>query len=517
MLTSLPATFPNLVLQAAREFGDAPAVIEESGAIWSYRQLEAEVRRAARAFLAAGLQLGDSAAIWSSNSVEWIVAALGLQMAGGVLVPLNTRFKGQEAAYQLTASGARVLVAAGDFLGLDYLALLDGLAIPGLTHRVSVPRGSGMSWQDFLAQGDAVPAAAVDERLVQVTPEHVCDMLFTSGTTGRPKGVLTTHGQNLRQYDVYGRSIGIRRGDRYLIVNPFFHSFGYKAGWLAAFLQGAVALPHAIFDAETVLRRIEAERITVMPGPPALFQSLLAADYRAHDLSSLRLATTGSASVPVELVHRMKNDLGIDVVLTAYGLTESSGVVTISSPDDDFETIAKTAGRAIEGIEMKIVDREGATLAAGQEGELLVRGYCVMKGYHNAPEATAEAIDAEGWLHTGDVSAIDARGILRITGRLKDMFIVGGFNCYPAEIENILLTHPEIADAAVIGAPDERMGEVAKAFLVRRPGSLLTEPAVIEWSRANMANYKVPRQVEFRDTLPKNAANKVEKFKLRAE
>jgi acyl-CoA synthetase (AMP-forming)/AMP-acid ligase II len=515
MPSPLPATLPHLVLDAARAFGDAPAIVAESGERWSFRDLEREVRRAARAFLAAGLAHGERVAICAPNGPEWIFATLGLQMAGGVLVPVNTRFKGQEIAQLLNDSGARMLIAAGSFLGTDYLELLERLPLPALERRISLPEGRGIGWQDFLAEGDRLPAAAVDERLAEVTPDHICDMLFTSGTTGRPKGVLTTHGQNIRQYDVYGRSIGIRPGDHSLVINPFFHSFGYKAGWLAAFLQGATVYPHAVFDAETVLARIAAERITVMPGPPALFQGLLAAGYRDHDISSLRLSTTGSASVPVELVRQMHATLGIDQVLTAYGLSESCGVVTISSPDDDFETIATSVGRPIEGIEVKIVDAGGATLPPGAAGELLVRGYCVMKGYHEAPDATAEAIDAEGWLRTGDIAIAEPSGHLRITGRKKDVFIVGGFNCYPAEIENILLSHPDVQDVAVIGVPDQRLGEVAKAFIVRRAGSSATEEALIAWSRANMANYKVPRRIAFVADLPKNASGKVEKFKLR--
>lgn len=517
MLTPLPATIPHLVVTAARQFGEAPAIIAEDGEAWSFRRLAEDAARAGRAFMAEGVSPGDRVAIWAPNTPQWIIATLGLQMAGGILVTMNTRFKAAEAAQILRTSGARVLVAAGDFLRTDYLAYLDGLDLPALRHRISLPAGKGQAWEDFIAGGQRVLESALDARLRSLTSDDISDMLFTSGTTGQPKGVLTTHGQNVRQYATYAACLGLRAGDRYLIVNPFFHSFGYKAGWLTALISGATTYPHAIFDAEKVLHRIERERITVMPAPPTVFQSLLAAPYREHDISSLRVVTTGSTMVPVDLVRRMRSDLGIDVVLTAYGLSESSGVVTVSSPEDDPETIATTVGRPIDGIEVKIVDHSGAMLPPGKSGELLVRSYYVMKGYHNAPEATAEAIDAEGWLHTGDIAIADTRGYLRISGRKKDMFIVGGFNCYPAEIENILLSHPAIAEAAVIGVPDERLGEVAKAFLVLEPGQALTDEEVITWSRAQMANFKVPRTVEFRSALPKNAAGKVEKTRLRVE
>jgi acyl-CoA synthetase (AMP-forming)/AMP-acid ligase II len=265
-----------------------------------------------------------------------------------------------------------------------------------------------------------------------------------------------------------------------------------------------------------VLARISRERVSVLPGPPTIYQSFLShPDREQHDLSSLRLAVTGAAAIPVELVRRMRSELGFETVITGYGLTEASGIVTMCRHDDDPETIATTSGRAIPGVEVRCVDDAGKEVPRGQPGEVLVRGYNVMRGYFEDPAATAEAIDAEGWLHTGDIGVMNERGYLRITDRKKDMFIMGGFNCYPAEIENLLFEHPEIAQAAVIGIPDERMGEVGMAFVVPRPGANPTPEAVIAWCREHMANYKVPRRVEIVDSLPLNASGKVQKPLLR--
>jgi acyl-CoA synthetase (AMP-forming)/AMP-acid ligase II len=308
----------------------------------------------------------------------------------------------------------------------------------------------------------------------------------------------------------------LREGDRYLVVNPFFHTFGYKAGFLSAIMRGATTIPHAVFEPASVMQRVEEERATVLPGPPTLYQSILNSPEREkYDLSSLRLAVTGAAVVPVELIKRMRSELSFETILTAYGLTEATGVVTMCNPGDDAETIARTSGCAIPGTEVEVVDADGNALPPGTPGEVVVRGYNVMKGYFEDPGETRKAIDERGRLHTGDVGVMDERGYLRITDRTKDMFIVGGFNAYPAEIENELLAHEAIAQAAVVGAPDERLGEVGVAFVVPRAGKGVDPLQVVAWSRDRMANYKVPRRVVVVDALPMNASGKVLKYELR--
>ncbi|MFF4222859.1 AMP-binding protein [Streptomyces abikoensis] len=374
------------------------------------------------------------------------------------------------------------------------------------------------TWKEFLAAGDGVPARTVRARADAIPSAAPSDILFTSGTTGEPKGAVITHGQTLRTFAVWSELAGLREGDRYLIVNPFFHTFGYKAGVIACLMRGATMVPQPVFAAETVLARIAAERITVLPGPPTLHQSLLDhPDRTAYDLSSLRVVVTGAAMVPRRLIDRLRGELGIATVLTAYGMSEATGVVTMCRRGDPPEVVAGTSGRAIPGTEVKVAGPDGRARAAGVPGEIMVRGPQVMSGYFEDPAATARALDADGWLHTGDVGVLDARGNLRVTDRLKDMFVVGGFNAYPAEIERVLARHPGIAEVAVVGVPDGRLGEVGKAFAVRRAGAgeAVTADGLIAWARREMANYKVPREVEFVRELPRNASGKVLKGLLR--
>jgi acyl-CoA synthetase (AMP-forming)/AMP-acid ligase II len=510
-------TIPRTLARSAELWPEAPALVDGDTDL-DFRGLAAAAEAAARAFIASGIERGDRVAIWAPNSCRWVIAALGLQSAGAVLVTLNTRFKAAEAAYVLAKSETKILCTVGDFLGMNYADAAAGEDLPALESIVLLDGESANAspWETFLAQGKSVTPEAARARALEVEPDDLADLIFTSGTTGAPKAVMTAHGQNLKVFDVYARATGLSAGDRYLIINPFFHSFGYKGGWLCALIHGATSMPEAVFDVEKVLGRIEREKITFMPGPPTIYQSLLAyPDRDRFDLSSLRTAVTGAAAIPVELVHRMKDELGFDVVLTAYGLTESSGTVSVCQIGDDPETIATTSGRAIPDTEVICVDSDGKEVPRGESGEIWVRGYNVMRGYFNDPEETAKAIDSEGWLHTGDVGIMDERGYIQITDRIKDMFIMGGFNVYPAEVENLLFQHEEIAQAAVIGVPDERMGEVGMAFVVPTPGASLDADAVVAWSREHMANYKVPRFVEMVDALPTNASGKIMKFELR--
>jgi HIP---CoA ligase len=512
-------TIPRTLRRAAERFGGALA-LDDEGVRFSFTQLAAAGEGAARAFIAAGLQPGDRVAIWAPNLWEWEVAALGLQSAGGVLVPLNTRYKAAEAGYILRRSRARLLCTMGDFLGTNYVDSLGDEELPDL-ERVVVFRGTskrGEAWGEFVAAGERVSADEARARADAVATSDLSDLLFTSGTTGNPKGVMTAHGQNLKVLDTWSRGVGIREGDRYLIVNPFFHSFGYKGGWLTCLIRGAAAIPHQVFDAGRVMGRIASERINLLPGPPTIYQMLLAHPERAKfDLSSLRLAVTGAAAVPVELVRRMRSELGFTSVVTAYGLTECCGVVSLCRPDDDAETIATTSGRALPDTEVRCLDADGKEVPRGASGEIVVRGYNVMRGYFEDPVETAKTIDPEGWLHTGDIGVMDERGYLRITDRIKDMFITGGFNCYPAEIENGMYRHPGIAQVAVIGIPDERMGEVGMAFVVPRPGATLDPAELIAWCREQMAHFKAPKRIEIVRALPTNASGKVLKYELRKQ
>ena len=525
--SGVPTTIPAAVIESIDRRGSAEAVVVAEQRV-SYRELGRMMIASARAMMADGISAGDRVAVWAPNSLGWIVAALGAQFAGAALVPINTRWKGAEAAHVLSAAQVSVLVTSVGFLETDTVGMLDADATP-LPHlrRIVLLEGSAAvpdragdvvpvaAWNDFLAAGSSVAVDDAHGRHASVAPTDTSDILFTSGTTGRPKGVVMTHAQTVRQFQEWCDFAGLQADDRYLIVNPFFHMFGYKAGWLASLMRGATIFPVAVFDVANVLSLVHRERITVLPGAPTIYRSILDDPGRdRYDLTSLRVAVTGAADIPVALIEQMRAELPFSSILTGYGLTEA-GTVTGSRPDDDAATVAETAGRAMAGLEVVVADSDGNEVERGTAGELLVRGYSVMQGYLDDSAATAAAIDDDGFLHTGDLATMDDRGYVRIVGRLKDMFIVGGFNVYPAEIENVLLMHEAIGQVAVIGVPDPRMGEVGMAWVVPAPGRVPEPEEIVAWSRERMANYKAPRSVRVVDSLPINAAGKVVKEDLR--
>jgi len=559
-------TIPKLLQAKAQQHPNSVAIADtDRNTQLSYGQLLAAVRQAGQAFIASGIEAGDRVAIWAPNMAEWIIAAIGIQAAGGVLVPLNTRFKGREAGYVLQQSGAAMLLCTQQFLDTDYVELLQQAHGPAtsqlpvaelssLTEIVSLdaadptaepststaakpptsteteppteqptkpPAKTPVPWSNFLARARAIPDSQLDARINSRQSQDLSDILFTSGTTGMPKGVMTTHAQSLRGYKVWSDLVGLTAHDRYLIVNPFFHGFGYKAGWLASIMAGCVIYPHAIFDVPAVMRKVAQQRISVLPGPPTLYQTILNhPELDSFDLTSLRLAVTGAAAIPVELIRQMRDRLSFETVVTGYGLTESSAIATMCRHDDPPQTIATTSGCAIPGVEVRIADDDGQELPKGQPGEVQIRGYNVMQGYFGNPQATQEAIAPDGWLHTGDIGIMNDQGYVTITDRKKDMFIVGGFNAYPAEIENLILSHQDVAQVAVVGMPDERLGEVGAAFVVPRllpdgTACPIEPQTFLDWCKTQMANYKVPRTVQFLAELPTNASGKVLKFQLR--
>jgi HIP---CoA ligase len=542
-------TIPAALASAAREFGDAPALAEPGGPQFSYGQLQQRAAAIARVLYADGVVPGDRVAIWSPNTHHWVLSALGTLCAGATLVPVNTRFTGHEALDVISRSGAVALFVAGPFLGTDRLAALraaaaaedsraraGGRCLAALRRIIRVPIETGqpadqadgrlpwaeavVDWAEFEAPGAALPpevAGPASERAAAVRPEDVSDILFTSGTTGRSKGVMSAHRQSLAVARAWAECARLTSEDRYLVVNPFFHSFGYKAGILACLVSGATLVPQLVYDPGQAMSLAESERITVFPGPPTIYQTILDHPGRAgHDLSSLRLAVTGAATVPVALIERMRAELSFETVLTAYGLTEAV-VATMCRPGDDPQTVATTSGRAAADFEVRIAGADGGDAKPGDPGEILLRGPNLMLGYLDDPAATSEAVDAGGWLHTGDIGCLDADGYLTITDRLKDMYICGGFNVYPAEVEQVIARLDGVAESAVIGVPDARLGEVGRAYVVTRPGHALDEATVLAFCRERLANYKVPRQVVFRPNLPRNPAGKPLKRVLREE
>jgi acyl-CoA synthetase (AMP-forming)/AMP-acid ligase II len=512
-------SIPRMALASAERFGDETAVVDGDVRL-SFSGIADAMIAVGRALMASGVRPGDRVALWAPNSAVWIVAALGVQACGGWLVPLNTRFKPDEASYIIDEANASVVMAVDGFMGIDYLDLVRSASggASASQQLVALPppgRLSSGPWDDFLTRADEVASYDLVDRLMGLGSDDVCDVIFTSGTTGRPKGVMLRHGTSMRAFEAYNAGTRLSRGDRHAIVVPFFHCFGYKAGWMLDLMVGAVTYPVAVFDAEGVMDMVQVERITHTGGPPTMFQSIL--DHprrREYDLGSLRSVLVSAASVDPGLIRRLKEDVGIEGALSGYGLTESHALVSVADPDDDPELLATTVGRPIPGVDVSVVDETGCPVPAGAPGEILVRGYTLMDGYYRDPDATASAI-VDGWLHTGDVGVLDDRGYLRITDRKKDLYVTGGFNVSPVEVERALQRFDRVAEVAVVGIPDPYFGEVGAAFVVPRPGAAIEPEDVAEYARQHLANFKVPRSVVIVDSLPKNATGKVLKSELR--
>lgn len=524
-------TVPAMLADKAA-LGSHPAIVDGDTVI-SYAELHTRVRDVARAYLAQGVAPGDRIGLWAPNRHEFVLAMLGAQYVGIAVVPLNTRYTGSEAAAILERSRATAVVLTDGFLGRSYSADLrqaaaaasdssDGV-VPGLPHLRAVVTLDGsadagvLSWADFLATGAAIADDVLSEKADAVSPDDVMDVLFTSGTTGVPKGVLTAHRQTLAVSRAWALGADLAADDNYAIVNPFFHGFGYKAGMISCLMAGATMYPVPVFDAVALLELIQSARISVLPGVPTIFTSLL--DHprlREYDLSSLRFAIAGATAAPATLFHDMVEILGFTTVAQAYGLTECV-VATMSRPGEELDHASQTTGPAVSGMEVRIIDGDGNVLGADEDGEILLRGDSVMLGYFEDQAATDAVLDADGWFHTGDVGRLDEHGCLKITDRLKDMFIVGGFNVYPAEVENVLRKHPAVNESAVIGVDDERMGSVGRAYvLLLHDADPRPDAAELEaFCRTHLANFKVPREFIFVEDFPRNATGKILKSDLR--
>jgi len=511
--------------QSARIHADSIAIRSDSGDL-TFAGLETASREVGRGLMALGVARGDRVAIWGVNSAPWVVAALGIQAAGATLVPIGTRLRGREAEGILVDSGARVLLCDRRFGEFDYVDAILARGVPALERIVvfDAPgdenEGTPVIGLDSLrAIGTQIEDAALDARIAEATGDDIVDIIFTSGTTGKPKGVPMTSAQSLIACEAQREELTrFTPSDVFAVTYPFAHNAGYRAGWQVSVLYGVRILPVSTFDPGDLLRLIEREKVTFLPTAPTVAQGIIDHPDRPHtDLSSVRIVATGGTTIPVRQVDELRAAFGPGTqVQTGYGLTETAGSVTSTMPDDPSEVVAKTVGRALSMLEVKIVGPDHVELPVGQVGEIAVRGPQVLKGYYNNPEATAAAFTADGFFLTGDAGSVDAHGNFSITDRIKDMYLVGGFNCYPAEIEGMMQGMPGVGKVAVIGVDDARLGQVGRAFIVRHPGATLTEEQVIAWCRNEMANYKVPRSVRFLDTLPLNATGKVAKVELRA-
>ncbi|MEV0200210.1 AMP-binding protein [Nonomuraea sp. NPDC050691] len=522
-------TIPRMLRDQAARHPDATVVAggeaRASDARMSMAELLGEATRVARGLMALGVGPGDRVALWGVNDPSWVVHAFGVWCAGAVIVPLSSRAKGLEAAAMIRKAGARVLIT-GEGAGRTVLADL----LPpgtGLLHAVvpapsrpdpgASPPGPGrLTAPELRERGEEVTPDAAEERALAVRPDDLCEIMSTSGTTGTPKGVMLDHAQVLRGYWDWAEIVTLREDDRYPVIAPFSHGFGLNAGLLACVLRRATMLPIPVFTPDGLMELVSSGRISVLAGPPTLFHRLLdELDRGAWDVSSLRLAICGAAAVPPSLITRLVEQVGVERVINAYGLMEGT-VVSMTRAGDPVEVVAATTGRTVPGIEVRIVDDAGKDVPAGERGEILQRGYGVMRGYWDEPERTAEVVDADGWLHTGDVGVLDAAGNLAIVDRKKELYIVNGFNVSPAEVESLLLREGSLAQAAVVGVPDPVSGEAGRAYVVPRPGAEVDAAALMAWAKENMSNYKVPKRIVVVDALPVNANGKIDKLVLRA-
>ena len=508
-----------MFVERTRTFSESIAIIDGEDKL-TYRQLFNAANKVSMRLAEIGLQKGDRVAFWAPNCWQWVAAAYGCWLQGYIVVPVSIRLKAMEVEPILQRISARVLFAVPEAVDLR---LLDTLG-----ERHSLASAAGREVQDFagltvidLRDVELVNASAHGSEIgyvpCTVNSDDLAEVLFTSGTTGEPKGVQLRHDQLLRAYRDWSDIGGLKSGDHYLIIPPFSHGFGINAGIVASALCGMTMVLIDTFNSDRVLQLVARHKINIISGPPNLFTSLIDAVTRApQDLSSLRVAFIGAANVPMEIISRVRAMLRVKRVINAYGLIEGC-VVSMTREEDSEAIISTTVGRALPDVAVRIVDDTDVVVGSGQRGEIQVRGYGVTSGYWHDFAETSKSITANGWLRTGDIGELDADGNLRIVDRKKDMYICGGFNAYPGEIENMLMHFPGVSAASVVGVPDPSAGEVGVAFLVPTDGADISPSAVIEWARKSMANYKVPKFVYIQPSLPLNANGKVMKDRLRDE
>lgn len=524
-----------LDLTAERYSNHEAVVYPDRGLRWTYRQFRDVVDQAARGLMSLGIKSGDHVAIWATNYPEWIVAQFATARIGAVLVTVNTSYQTAELEYLLRQSDSTTLILIGGSKDVNYLEILYHIAPelktsrPGELKSERLPRlknviylgehrHAGMfTWADVLGKSREVTPAELEARAATLQPDDVVNIQYTSGTTGFPKGVQLTHINVIGNGDAVAGAQKLTEQDRVCIPVPFFHCFGCVMGVLACVTRGATMVPTVVYDPWHVLVTVEKERCTAIYGVPTMFIAELEhPEFARFNLSSLRTGIMAGSPCPTEVMKAVVEKLGAREITIAYGQTESSPVITQTRPNDPLELRVSTVGRVLGGVEIKIVDSEtGNTLPPGQQGELCTRGYHVMKGYYNMPEATAKAIDQEGWLHTGDLATLDENGYYKITGRLKDMIIRGGENIYPREVEEFLYRHPKISDVQVVGVPSHKWVEEVMAFVKLKPGETATPEEIQEFCRGQIAHHKIPRYVHFIDTYPMTASGKIQKFKLR--
>ncbi len=540
-------TIGDLLDRQAERFGGNDALVHvDWGVRYSYEAFRAECDQVARGLLALGINKGDHVCIWATNYPEWVVAQFATAKIGAVMVTVNPAYRTHELEYVLKQSDASAIILIGNFRSSDYVGMLNEVVpelvtsapgqlrsdkLPHLRNVIFIPPYAAASedisrecppgmwpWDDVRERGEEISASALAQRQATCHPDDVINIQYTSGTTGNPKGVMLSHHNIISNMVYTGQGLHLTEQDRLCIPVPLYHCFGCCAGSLLCSINGAtMVFPSEYFDPLKTLQAVEKERCTVIHGVPTMFIAELGhPEFEKFDLSTLRTGIMAGSPCPIEVMRQVINRMGVSEITIGYGQTEAAPIITLTRSDDTIEKRVTTVGPVIPEVEVKIIDPEtGQEVASGEQGELYSRSLMNMKGYYKMPEATAAAIDPEGWLHTGDLATVDEEGYYKITGRLKDMIIRGGENVYPREIEEFLYTNPKVSDVQVIGVPDQRVGEEVMAWLMLKPGETATEEEVREFCRGKIAHYKVPRYVKFVSEFPMTVTGKIQKFVMR--
>jgi len=518
-------TLSQVLRDTTEKFPQRNAILDPSGITLTYEGLNEKVDQLARGMLELGVAKGDKVGLWMPNIPEWVVAYFAIARTGAVVVPMNTRYKTHEVEYILDDSEATTLFAVEAFAGIDYLSMIDEIRgkLPNLKHVIIVGE-PGEAMHGFDSIVDQGMGLLGDSRLEE--HEASCDpldnvfILYTSGTTGNPKGAMLSHHNIAKNAEQVTEVLRTKERDVFLLAVPFFHCFGCVMGIAGSTTWGAAMVPMQIFKPVEALELVERFDVSVLYGVPTMFVLELEeyrkgkADGSPYDVSMLRTGIMAGAPCPIEVMRGTMEDMHCNVSI-AYGLTEASPVITMTRFDDSVQRRVETVGRALEGIEVKMADDDKNPLPAGEMGELACRGYNVMMGYYKMPDKTAESIDEEGWLYSGDLATMDQDGYVQIVGRKKDMLICGGFNVYPAEIEEYLFTHPKVQNVSVVGIPDNVMGEVAVAYIIPREGTNIDPQEIVDFCVGEIANFKLPRYVQIVGEFPMTQSGKIQKFRLR--
>ncbi|GGI12795.1 AMP-binding protein [Gottfriedia solisilvae] len=536
MTNLLDVTIGKLLEEKANLHPEHEAVVyADRGLRMSYKQFDNHCRKVAKGLMNLGIQKGDHIAVWSSNTPEWLTTQFATGKMGAVLVTVNTNYRTSELEYLLKQSDSTTIILMDQFKDSSYINMLYEIvpelknSIPGELNSTRLPflrnvivlgiekYPGTFSWEDIMEQAKFVSDHELNERMDSLHPHDVINMQYTSGTTGFPKGVMLTHSNIVNNGFNIANCMKLMKEDRLCIPVPFFHCFGCVLGTMACVSVGATMVPVQEFHPKKVLQTVQDEKCTGLHGVPTMFiAELNEPDFSSYDLSSLRTGIMAGSNCPIEVMKAVIEKMGATEITIAYGQTESSPVITQTRTDDPIELKVESVGRALPNVEVKIVE-PGTTneVPRGVQGELCTRGYHVMKGYYKNESATKEAIDAEGWLHTGDLAIMDENGYCKVTGRLKDMIIRGGENIYPREIEEFLYTHPSVLDVQVVGVPDQVYGEEVMAWIIPKEGVSISKEEIQAYCKGKISKHKIPKYIDFVDTYPMTASGKIQKFRLR--